>query len=319
MVIPPRAKEHRVVDPRGPGEGEDREEDLVRALQHLLHDLQLGSVHGREQDLGRDAGEVEDLRHVAVDLAPESPELQLLDLELVLTADAGVVKDEDVIEVLVRVGHREVGRAREQSGVAGARGPAVLEVAQDELLVEDLRVEIPLDLDVGAQQRREDPSIRSQVGLVLVPLDAEKSCLGGLTRLRSGGFRRRAAQRAAQVVLLEKEVDADAAPTCVEDRLGDRLGVELLNGDVEGRARAMDEVDDHAFEVVRRPELLRPDVGLDLSVRKGGHGDPMLRPGRTYVNRAVRDSGPARPGLWPRPRRCCSNGPRCAGCRRVRR
>ncbi len=47
----PREGEHRVVDPRGAGEGEDREEDLVRPFQHLLHDLELGRVLGREQHL----------------------------------------------------------------------------------------------------------------------------------------------------------------------------------------------------------------------------------------------------------------------------
>ena len=97
------------------------------------------------------------------------------------------------------------------------------------------------------------------------------ACSARLARLRRGSLRRLAAQRAPQVVLLEEEVDADAAPARVEDRLGDRLRVELLHRDVERGARAAEEVDDHDLEVVGRAELLRPDVGLDLAVRECRH------------------------------------------------
>ena len=64
-----------------------------------------------EQHLGRDPAQVEELRHLAVDLAAEAAEADLLELQLVLPADSRAVEDEDVVEVLVRVSEREVGRA----------------------------------------------------------------------------------------------------------------------------------------------------------------------------------------------------------------
>jgi hypothetical protein len=47
--------------------------------------------------------------------------------------------------------------------------------------------------------------------------------------------------------------------------------VELLHGDVERGARAVEEVDDHLLEVVRGAELLGPDVRLDLAAGERGH------------------------------------------------
>ena len=62
-----------------------------------------------------------------------------------------------------------------------------------------------------------------------------------------------------------------AAPARVEDRPRDRLRVELLDGDVELRASASDEVDDDRLEIVRRPEPGRADIRLDLAIREDGH------------------------------------------------
>ena len=72
----PGERDHGVVDSRAAGEGEDREHDLVRshlgALQHLLHELELGRVVGREEDLHRHAREAIRLRHLDVSLAAEA-------------------------------------------------------------------------------------------------------------------------------------------------------------------------------------------------------------------------------------------------------
>src|SRR6185312_2428035 len=71
-------------------------------------------------------------------------------------ADVAVAEDEDVVQVPVGVGEGEVRRPGEQGWVAGGGCPAVAEVAEDELLVEDLRVEVALHLDVGTEQGGED-------------------------------------------------------------------------------------------------------------------------------------------------------------------
>ncbi len=52
-----------------------------------------------------------------MEAAPEHAALQLLELELVLAADEGVVEDEHVVQVHVRVRPGEVGRAREEAPV----------------------------------------------------------------------------------------------------------------------------------------------------------------------------------------------------------
>ena len=74
---------------------------------------------GREEHLHRNAREVVGLRDVAVDAAGRSSRRELVELDLVLAADEGVVEDEDVVQVDVRVGDREVRRAREQRRVPG--------------------------------------------------------------------------------------------------------------------------------------------------------------------------------------------------------
>ena len=59
---------------------------------------------GREEHLHRDAREVVGLGDVAVALPAEAPAAQLVELDLVLATDEGVVEDEDVVQVDVRVG-----------------------------------------------------------------------------------------------------------------------------------------------------------------------------------------------------------------------
>ena len=127
---------------------------------------------GGEQHLHRDTAEVVGGRHVAVQPAPEHAVPELQELELVLARDVRRVEDEHVVQVHVGVGDGEVGRAGEQRRVPGVRRLAVEVVAEDELLVEDLRVEVAAHLDVGAEQRAEDPAVLGEVGLVGQPLDA---------------------------------------------------------------------------------------------------------------------------------------------------
>jgi hypothetical protein len=50
--------------------------------------------------------------------------------------------------------------------------------------------------------------------------------------------------------MLEEDPDREAARAGVEDRLGDDLGVDLLDRDVERLLRPVDEVDDDLLEVV---------------------------------------------------------------------
>ena len=104
---------------------------------------------GREQHLHRHTGQVVDLRDRAVEAAAEGAAAKLLDLLLVLAADEGAVEDDQVVEVAMRVRFGEVGRASQQRRCRCRLAVAV--VAEDELLVEELRVVIAADLDVGAQ------------------------------------------------------------------------------------------------------------------------------------------------------------------------
>lgn len=78
------------------------------------------------------------------------------------------------------------------------------------------------------------------------------------TALRLRPFRRLPLQLAAQVILLEEEIDVDPIPPGVKDRLRDPRVVELLNGDVERLPGALDELDDHRLKVIGSPELGRP-------------------------------------------------------------
>ena len=131
----PGERDHGVVDSRAAGEGEDREHDLVRshlgALQHLLHELELGRVVGRG-DLHRHAREAIRLRHLDVSLAAEASPAELVELHLVLATDEGVAEDEEVVEVDVRVRPGEIGRAGQKRRVTGLRGLAVEVVAEDD-------------------------------------------------------------------------------------------------------------------------------------------------------------------------------------------
>ena len=202
-----------------------------------------------------------------------------------------------MVQVHVRVGDGEVRRAAEQCRVPGVRRLAVEVVAEDELLVKDLRVEVAAHLHVGPEERPEDPAVLGEVGLVGQPLDAFE-CLG-----RSlAGFRLRrqrdpvgtAFEHAPQVILLQEQGDPDAPPGRREDRPRDHLRIQLLDRDVEALASAADEVDDDGFQIVGCAQLRRPDVGLDLPVCEHGH----------------RDTSPVLWGLWPTGRRRTS----CRSC-----
>jgi hypothetical protein len=81
-----------------------------------------------------------------VHAARESAAAELLDLGLVLAANVGVSEDEDVVQVLVGVGERKVGRAGEERRVRTGLSLAV--VAEDELLMEDGRVVVAWHLYV---------------------------------------------------------------------------------------------------------------------------------------------------------------------------
>jgi hypothetical protein len=93
--------------------------------------------------------------------------------------------------------------------------------------------------------------------------------------------------RRAQVVLLEEEVDVDATPARVENRLRDRVGVDLLHRDVERRACAADEVDDDLLEVVSRAKLLRADEDLDLPVGERSQPAP-IESGAATADKSLR-------------------------------
>jgi hypothetical protein len=170
---------------------------------------------------------------------------------------------------------REVRRAREQRRVPGARRLPVVVVAKDELLVEDLRIKVAPDLHVRPKQGGEYATVLAQVGVVLPPLHALERLLWGFPgprhrRDRNVG-RPVALERRAQVVLLQKERHADAPPARRQDRLSDRVRVELLHGDVELALGAGDELDDHSLQIVSAAEAGRADVRLDLAVSEVGH------------------------------------------------
>lgn len=83
-------------------------------------------------DLDRDAAQVVHLRHLPVHLTPEEAAAQLLELDLVLAADECASEDEDVVQVLVRVGEGEVGRAgTSQSRTRQPRARSVSRTAPD--------------------------------------------------------------------------------------------------------------------------------------------------------------------------------------------
>jgi hypothetical protein len=146
--------------------------------------------------------------------------------------------------------------------------PAV--VADDELLVEDLRVEVAAYFDPVTEEGGEnDPIDRERLALVLQvlvggllvasPLGAvDRFCL----RLAAGdvGLRwfRDLVELRADVVLFDEDVDRDALPACIDQRFRDRYRVDLLDGDIERLPRATDEVDDRRLEIVGGAELRRP-------------------------------------------------------------
>jgi hypothetical protein len=111
---------------------------------------------GAKATLDRDAVDADRRRHIAEHAAPELPQRESRKLVRVLPANECIVEDEDVVEVVVGVVVGEVGGASQQRRVR-LRLPAV--VANDELLMEDLRVEVALDLDPVAKQRCEDDAI----------------------------------------------------------------------------------------------------------------------------------------------------------------
>ncbi len=60
-----------------------------------------------------------------------------------------------------------------------------------------------------------------------------------------------------------------------DQRFGDRRRVELLDGDVDLVLGFVDEANDLGLEVVGRAEGAGADVGLDLIVGEGGHGESL--------------------------------------------
>ena len=98
-------------------------------------------------------------------------------------------------------------------------------------------------------------------------------------------------RRAAASSSLEHHPDSHTAEAGVEDGLGDRLVVELLDGDVERALGAGDEVDDHLFQVVRRAQLGRPDVPLDRALREHRHGESFAQGSGIVAHRVINPSG----------------------------
>jgi hypothetical protein len=101
------------------------------------------------------------------------------------------------------------------------------------------------------------------------------------------------------------------SPTGIQDRLGERPRVDLLDRDVQAGLGAGDELDDHLLQIISRTKLRRPDIGLDLAVGKARHepdttssdpamaapADPSLRTGRTWTRDPP--TGPApQPAGW---------------------
>jgi hypothetical protein len=167
-------------------------------------------VVGGEEHLHGDAREAVRPRLVSLQAAAEAAAAELGDLGLVLAADVGVAKDEHVVQVAVRVGDGEVGRARKER--RGWQGPAAAVVAQDELLVEEGRVVVAAHLDVGAKERRQDAPVLGQVGLVLEPPGAKERSGGGFAfhRLRRIGRPQLLPESTAQVVLFQEHLEASS-------------------------------------------------------------------------------------------------------------
>jgi hypothetical protein len=135
----------------------------------------------------------------------------------------------------VGVGEGEVRRPGQQRRGGGGL-PGV--VPQDELLVEDRRVVVAADLDVGAQQRGQDPPVRREVGVIGSPLDPAQGLFGGFPRPWCRSCRRVPGQCGAEVVLLEEHLDPDPAPAGIQQGLGDGFVVELLDRDAQRRLAA---------------------------------------------------------------------------------
>jgi hypothetical protein len=193
-------------------------------------------VVGSEGDLDGDAVDVDRLRDISEEATAELPQREPRKLVRVLAADECIVEDVDVVEVVVGVMVGEVGGAG-QKRRARLRLAAV--VAHDELLVEDLRVEVALDFDPVAKQRREDDPIhRKRLTLSLQVLGGGLlvgAPLQAIDRLslrlpaRGVGLRRfrHLLELGADVVLLDKHVDRDALPACVNDCFCD--GIESIS------------------------------------------------------------------------------------------
>jgi hypothetical protein len=212
--------------------------------------------------------------------------------------------------VAIRVG--EVRRARQQrlpslfGFFAFFRRDGTV-VAQDELLVEDLRVEVGLDVDIRLQQGRGYAPVPGETAIGRRPLPFAQRFLEAFTFRRDRPVLVVVVGQAflAEVILLEHDPDPDAAPAGVEDGLCNRLGVDLLDGDVERGVGIANEVHDHLLEVVGRTQVLGPNVCLDLSSRElwhsemgtllilnefgdwirivRGHGEGDLRPDRAWL------------------------------------
>jgi hypothetical protein len=161
----------------------------------------------------------------------------------------------------------EVGGASQERG-ARVRLPAV--VANNELLMEDLRVEVALDFDPVAKQGREDDAIDRERfafalqvlggGLLIgAPLKAMDRLSLRLPAVNVGLRKfRHLLELGADVVLLDEHVDRDALPAGVDDRFRDRDRVDLLDGDIQRPPRIADEVNDRLLEIVGGTELHRP-------------------------------------------------------------
>ena len=180
------------------------------------------------------------------------------------------LEHEDVVQVRVAVRLGEVrGAGQQGGGLLDATSASLWPVvAQHELLVKDGLVEVGLDVDRRLQQRRRDASVLREAPLACGPLPAPQRLLLGLACIWSRRLRK---LLLAQVVLLEHELYVDATPAGVEDRLRDRLRVELLHRDVKRRAGGCDEVDDRPLDVVWGVEVLGPRVCLDLPAREARH------------------------------------------------
>ena len=91
--------------------------------------------------------------------------------------------------------------------------------------------------------------------------------------------------RLDEVVALEDELDPHAASLRLDDRLRDRPGVDLLDGDRQCPSSAAEELADDGLEVVGRPEDGRTGVELDAA-NDDAHAE-MVRRGTSFAKTCV--------------------------------